>query len=393
MDSLQNRFLTMKNFYHKHPLPVILCVGFLLRALAAFYNYTPTAEDDYANVIEPALAHYQTGAPIQTEAYRLAFLPKAFYAFIQPLKIFNVTSAPFLVSWGFFILGCFSLLGIWAFYRLGGEIGSEKENMRTTAAWLYAAHFILPFFSTRAFQESLTLTTVPLALWFLLKKNARARDFLLGGVFLGLTVVFRFQVGILALTAFSFFVVYVFKKKITAKHLLGYITGGLLALFFLIFLDKIEGRVLLSTPLEYIRINYEGNIASASYGSAPWHTYITLLAAIFIPPFSLVLLYPFFAAFQKNLFLAINLVVFILLHSFIGNKLERFMLPVLPFFFLLTLHGLFTLRKMRIVRYAWRGFVVLNALILLPVTLSRSQLNTIDAAAYLAHKPKDTKMI
>lgn len=100
----------MKNFYNKHPLAVILLAGFLLRTAAAFYNYTPTAEDDYANVIEPALAHYQTGAPIQTEAYRLAFLPKVFYIFIQPLKIFGITSTPFLVSWGLFILGCFSLL-------------------------------------------------------------------------------------------------------------------------------------------------------------------------------------------------------------------------------------------------------------------------------------------
>lgn len=369
----------MKNFYEKHPLLVILTVAFALRTTAAFYNYTPTAEDDYANVIEPALQLYQTGAPIVTEAYRLPLLPKIFYAFIAPLKILHITDTTFLASWGFFCLGLFSLAGVWAFYRLGTQIGMAK-----TAGWLYAAHFILPFFSTRAFQESLTLTTVPVALYFLLKDNARWHDFCVGGFFIGLTVIFRFQAAIFAAVFFIFFIVRLLRREMTLRQISGYALGGFFAVLLLVALDRFEGRAALGTPLEYLRINYAGNVAEANYGGAPWHTYITLLAVVFIPPFSFVLLYPLVVGLRTQLLLATHLVVFVSLHSLIANKLERFMLPVLPFFFLLSLHGLKFSLQHTIVRIAWRGFVALNILILLPITLSRSQLNTIDAARYLA---------
>ncbi|MBS0617878.1 MAG: hypothetical protein JSR44_06790 [Spirochaetes bacterium] len=369
----------MKNFYEKHPLLVILTVAFALRTTAAFYNYTPTAEDDYANVIEPALQLYQTGAPIVTEAYRLPLLPKIFYAFIAPLKILHITDTTFLASWGFFCLGLFSLAGVWAFYRLGTQIGMAK-----TAGWLYAAHFILPFFSTRAFQESLTLTTVPVALYFLLKDNARWRDFCVGGFFIGLTVIFRFQAAIFAALFFIFFTIRLLRRKMTLRQIGGYALGGFFAVLLLVALDRFEGRAALGTPLEYLRINYAGNVAEANYGGAPWHTYITLLAVVFIPPFSFVLLYPLVVGLRTQLLLATHLVVFVALHSLIANKLERFMLPVLPFFFLLSLHGLKFSLQHKIVRIAWRGFVAVNILILLPITLSRSQLNTIDAARYLA---------
>jgi hypothetical protein len=76
--------------------------------------------------------------------------------------------------------------------------------------------------------------------------------------------------------------------------------------------------------------------------------------------------------------------VFILLHSLIGNKLERFMLPILPVFFLLTLQGVQRYLANTVIRYAFIIFAVLNILVLGPIVLSRSQLNIIDAAEYLS---------
>ncbi len=60
------------------------------------------------------------------------------------------------------------------------------------------------------------------------------------------------------------------------------------------------------------------------------------------------------------------------------------MLPIVPFFFLLTLRGLRESENSRIIKVAWRGFIVLNLLVLVPITLSRSQLNMIHAAQHLA---------
>lgn len=389
----------MREFYNRHPLLVILLSAFILRIAAAFYNFTPTAEDDYANIIEPALKHYQTGEKITIEAYRLPILPKAFYAFISPLKLFSVTDARFIVSWGLAVLGIISLFGVWGSYRLTENFlpGKYKEF----GGWLYAAHFILPFYSTRAFQESLTLTTMPCALYLITKffapqlnhesqakpetQKRMFNDFFWGAFLIGLTVIFRFQVAILAVTIFVFLLVYWRKKTLGAPAIIGYAAGGLAAFVLLLALDMVEARPMLSTPLEYFRINYEGNIASESYGSAPWYTYVTLLAVVFIPPMSFVFLWPFFSAAKKNIFLSVNLMLFVFIHSLIGNKLERFMLPVLPIFFLLTLQGIYLFRENRLIKISVKAFALVNIIIMVPIIFSRSQLNIINAAGYLSN--------
>ncbi|MFZ5627508.1 MAG: glycosyltransferase family 39 protein [Spirochaetota bacterium] len=375
----------MKSFYTRHPLLVILAAALALRTAAAFYNYTPTAEDDYANIIEPALKHYQTGEQISTELYRLPILPKVFFAFLAPLKIGGVTDTTLLVSWGLFCLGLISLAGVWAFYQLVRQVMPGREK---AAGWLYAGHFLLPFFSTRAFQESLTLTTVPLALYFLYHPARPPARLFLAGLFIGLTVIFRFQAAILAVTLFAYLCYEVLRRKTSVRQLIAFVCGGLGALLLLVGLDLAEGRAALSTPLEYVRINFIGNVVSQSYGAAPWHTYLTLLTVVFIPPFSFILLVPFFRAMRSDMLSTICLTVFLVLHSMIGNKLERFMLPIVPFFFLLTLRGLWQSESSRPIKFAWRGFIVLNLLILVPITLSRSQLNTIHAAQYLANSAR-----
>ena len=375
----------MKAFYTRHPLLVILSAAFILRTAAAFYNYTPTAEDDYANIIEPALKHYQTGAAITTELYRLPALPKVFYAFLVPLKLAAVADTTLLVSWGLFCLGIISLAGVWAFYQL---VRQTTPGWEKAAGWLYAGHFLLPFFSTRAFQESLTLTTVPLALYFLFHPERPPYRLFFAGLFLGFTVIFRFQAAILAVTIFLYLCYELLRRKTNPRQLLAFSAGGAVALLLLVLLDVAEGRAALATPLEYIRINFLGNVVNQSYGSAPWHTYLTLLTVVFIPPFSFVLLLALYRGMRSDLLSTICLAVFVISHSLIANKLDRFMLPILPFFFLLTLRGLCDLANSKFIKFAWRGFIISNIIILLPITLSRSQLNTIHAAQYLAPSPR-----
>lgn len=385
------------DFYKNNPLLVILVIACILRLAAAWYNYTPTAEDDYANIIAPALKHYQTGAPIVIEPYRLPILPKIFYGFLALLKPLGISDTRILVSWGLTWLGLLSLIGVWGFYKLSENFLPSKYAQ--AGGWLFAAHFILPFYNTRAFQECLTLITVPFALYFITKfyKHRNAQNSLgqeltpynnfvtlfLGGFLIGLTVIFRFQAGLLAITFLAILIMQMFQKRLSWKSIAGYVTGGLVSFILLISLDLMENRSILSTPLEYFQIGYDGSIASDSYGSAPWYTYITLLAAIFIPPISIVLLIPFIKMLPKNYLLSLPLFVFVLAHSFIGNKLERFMLPILPIFLVLTLQGILLLENNKIVKFGYRIFWILNLLLLIPVTFSRSQLNIIDAANHL----------
>lgn len=371
----------MRKFYKRHPLLTIIFAAFVLRSTTAFYNYTPNGEDDYANAIEPALKLYQTGEPITTEAYRLALLPRIFYAFIAPLRLLSITDTAFLVSWGLFGLGLLSLAGVWAFYRIGEQISPEWGRK---AGWLYAGFFVLPFFSTRAFQESITLTTVPLGLYFLRQQNAGYKTYLCAGIFFGLTTIFRFQALLIALSIFFYLLYLTTQKKLRWHSFLGFITGGVLTFILLLSLDLVEGRAPLATPLAYWRMSYADNILTHQYGMYPWYNYLLIMATVLIPPFSFVLLYPFFKGIPQDKLSALCFSIFIFAHSFIGHKLERYVLPALPFFLLLTLQGLYVVGRLKIVRIAWYGFIALNCL-LLPITIfSRSQLNIINAAQYLS---------
>ena len=53
-------FDLIRKLYQKYPLYSALALGFVFRSVAALYNNTPIAEDDYANIISPALKSLQT---------------------------------------------------------------------------------------------------------------------------------------------------------------------------------------------------------------------------------------------------------------------------------------------------------------------------------------------
>lgn len=349
--------------------------------MAAWYNYTPLGEDDYVNVIGPALQHYQTGKPLEIIEIRLPIFPRIFYFLLLPWKLFGIENVRFLVSWGLFAVGLFSLVGVWAIYRFGQVVipGQEKS-----LAWLYAAHYLLPLYGTRTFQESFTLATVPLGLYFLYKKESYPRQFFWGGFILGITAIIRHQAILIPLVFAFFYLWETFAKKLDKKYLFAYLGGGFVSFMLLVMLDVSEGRAPLSTPLAYFRYNFSTNVEKSEYGIYPWYNYLLVMLAVFIPPFSLGLLPAFLRGVVRFKLWGIAVIFFVLIHNLIANKMERFLLPVLPFFFVLTLGGI---KDYFYEKFSWRAFWMVNIVLLAPIVFSRSQLNILDAAMYLRHSP------
>ncbi|MDQ3100882.1 MAG: hypothetical protein M3R08_05820, partial [Bacteroidota bacterium] len=82
---------------------------------------------------------------------------------------------------------------------------------------------------------------------------------------------------------------------------------------------------------EYVRYNLEN---TTTYGTLPWYNYLLLLVGIFIPPFSLALIFGFFRrTWPFTIWFA--LLLFLVIHSYFPNKQERFLLPMIPLFFVL----------------------------------------------------------
>jgi hypothetical protein len=127
----------------------------------------------------------------------------------------------------------------------------------------------------------------------------------------------------------------------------------------------------------------------------PWHYLLTLLGAL-IPPASIVLLAAAVKGGMRFQHLAIATLVFLLSHSFIANKQERFILPILPLLFICIVAGLPWLAERvgrRVYRSVWWYFWAVNALLLIVVTFSFSKKDRVAPLLYIYRRHDATGVL
>jgi hypothetical protein len=374
----------VKDLFLRHPLAVSLGLGLFFRLWCAVFNYTPVAEDDYANVIGPALQALQTGLPVHTVGYRLDIFPRIFHLFLLPFHSLGVTDPRVLVSIGYAALALVSLTGIWGMHKLGGNFLSA--GWRALLTLLTAVYFLSPFLTTKCLLESFSMNAVPWAFYFLTKPRSRGRDYFWAALFLGLSVILRFQNSVLVIAAAAFLLVLAALRRIPGRAIAFFFLAGLASLLVLAGLDLASHRVPLSTLWNYVEYNFRGNVLESGYGRSSWTVYLGFFLCVFIPPFSLAFLWPFVRGVPRTWLVSTALFAYVLFHSLIANKLDRFMLPVVPLFFLITFVGMESsgiLKRSKIVKAAWACFWALNCVLIFPACVSKSQTSIIDAALYL----------
>lgn len=374
----------IKEYYTNHPLQAALILGLVFRIWSAFFNYSPMALDDYDNVIAPALRALQTNCAIEVINYRVQFLANIFYGFLYPFHVIGIKNPRILVSLGYMILGIISLTGIWGTFKLANNILSEK--WRNAVTMLMAIYFLIPMIATRALLGSLSVNAIPWAFYFLTKKEQNKWDFFWSAFLFGISTILRFQNSLFVIITGLFLIYEIIIKKLRPAIIFYFITGGFFALILLGGIDIIDGKIPYSTIWNYIEYNFLTNVVSQEWGSSPWYTYLTFFLTILIPPMSLLFIYPFFRALPRLKLIAANFLGFVIFHSIIVNKLARFMIPVMPLYFILTFYGLQEFGNKKIYNIAYKAFWIINILGLLISSSARSQTNIIDAALYLRNK-------
>jgi hypothetical protein len=142
---------------------------------------------------------------------------------------------------------------------------------------------------------------------------------------------------------------------------------------------------------EYVLYNMAN---TTTYFDQPWYNYLLLLLGIFIPFFSVAV---FFGFFRRTTPLAIWLPVllFLAIHSYFPNKQERFLLPIVPLFFVL---GYVSWEQWRTASAwwqqragSWRGVLAftwaINTIALLLLCFSYSKRSRVEAMAALNDVP------
>ena len=311
-------------------IPIV--AGFIIQIFTAWNSFFYHS-DEYFQIIEFA-AHKYHIAPVTS-------LPWEFSAEIRPslqihfFGLFYKCLTALGVHDRFLIVSLLSTLtGIFVF-GISNYLVIDRFKNRTflpNLLWINNFFWLIPYlrcrFSSEVIGAFFWILGVLLLQKSLAKKTNKTDQVLLflAGLSFSFSFYCRFQI-LFALVAVAvwFFLVHSKKPGKAVIICLGFLAG----IAFNIFLDKLYYGEWLFTPYRYFYANIIEGKAN-SFGTSPWWTYLALLLVAAIPLASLAL----FAFFLKALTLyknpfALGTLFFIIGHSIVGHKEERFMFPVI----------------------------------------------------------------
>jgi phosphatidylinositol glycan class B len=217
--------------------------------------------------------------------------------------------------------GLVAVLCITFFIRKSKSFVPDEDN--SSVLWMFVAGlWFIPFLSVRFSSETLSGLMILTASAFLLKAKSN-RSALAAGLFFGLAFLFRFQSSVIIL----FVVFWMWRyHRLRAGQWLLFFSGIATLCLAGVVLDRWFYGSLTFTPLNYLANALDSG--GGNFGAEPWYFYIEkLITYTGIPAGMLLLCSLFFLLWKKDFYAALT-VVFLLFHSFIPHKEERFIFPV-----------------------------------------------------------------
>ncbi len=372
----------------KRPLLALTLIGLVPRLIAAFFSGGYFAHDDHFLVIEAAGSwvdgsDYNYWLPWNqpqgaTPSGHSFFYVGIHFLLFWALKWIGITDPKAMMVVIRLLHAIWSLIVIRCGYLIALRL-SDREIAWRTGLFL-ALFYFMPFLSVRNLVEVACIPFLMLAAWELVRSDRPdLRAALIAGIWIGLAINIRFQTIFFAAGPG---LALLFKREWRSAIFYGFgvivplvvIQGGL---------DLFLWKRPFAEITEYIRYNLEN---TETYGTLPWYNYLLLLAGIFIPPFSILLLFGYFRR-TTPLVLWLPLLLFLAIHSYFPNKQERFLLPMIPLFFVIAYSSWeqFRLRSpWWLQRHGmWRGIMiftwVLNSIVLLVLCFSYSKRSRVEA--------------
>ncbi|MEO1174939.1 MAG: hypothetical protein AAFX94_23225, partial [Myxococcota bacterium] len=185
---------------------------------------------------------------------------------------------------------------------------------------------------------------------------------------------FRFQVGLIYVGVFPVLVWQAYRDQESWRTVVGMFVGGVIGGGLQALLDMATYGWPFASLYTYVKFNVEN--ATELYGATGgFYTYFLFYVLLALPPAVIAFGPAFWRASRRAPAIALGLLVFVAVHSFIPHKEERFMFSGLPLFFALLAPAiLWTWDSGRVWNRRAVGFFAAVTLItLLPVTLSDSQ--------------------
>lgn len=309
-------FLNSKNLRQHFFYALVL--GLVLRVLSAYFVYGPQALDDYLNQIGPALRMDQ-GLTHDLPAHRSPLMIWMIFIWAQIGGWLGISTVIEKIRWIGFGFGLTSLLAIYGAYKYFSDKPEDLTGKWTL--YLMAAYGLMPFVSTRGFLESYSMGFLTAGMGVLVYALHQKKNLLIAFAFyiIGFATLIRFQIGVLY---FALLIYFLFKKEWRTLGI-ALLTGFALMLTQLL-IEYGDGRAPMSVLKAYLKMNE--NVSE--YGVTPWYsTWLTWLA-LFYFPFSAGL-FKHWKKWKEHGLLVWGTIFFVLIHSLVPHKEERFLYPIL----------------------------------------------------------------
>lgn len=393
----------------RHPLAWLTFIAAVPRLVAALFSEGYFAQDDHFLVIEAAMSWVrgydynqwlpwnQLGFPKPTG--HMMVYPGIHYLLFSLWDWLGLQDPDRKMVLVRLLHAAWSLVTVRAGYRIALRLSDDVRIAWRTGLFL-ALFFFMPFLSVRNLVEMVSSPLLMLSAWWLIKAVQQpsagggrrgpndgplaVRCALIAGLFAGLAINIRFQTiffaggaGLALLLLRDWRGAFLFGAGVLAPVLV--LQGGIDLLIW--------GKPFVEMT-EYVRYNLANPDNTGIV--LPWYNYVLLLAGVFVPPLSLAVLFGF-AKRPRPLVLWLPVLTFIVFHSIFPNKQERFLLPIVPLFFVLgyTAWEQWRTKSTWWQRHTglWRGALVwtwaLNVALLLPLTISSSKLERVRAMRML----------
>lgn len=388
----------MKRFFEKYPLVILIIFGIILRILASFFSKGFLTLDDHHNLVIDAdiLAR---GLSLPAEFKDSALYPLVVSFIMQIVRIFGINSPDTEMLFVRLAHGLFSVVGIFLVFKIL-EAKVDKRSAAIGGIFM-AAFFVMPIFSVHQFEEVICQIPLLASVWYIIRfeKENKNLYLFLSGIFIGVALILRFPL-------ISFVVPFLIGVIITksSRKLSFLFLFGFLVIIFLQSLSNLyingEFGYSFSQNYGFILSDYNSIIKSDGYPAGPPSRYLLTLLATFIPPFSILFLISAVRGSKTFFLLGISVLAFLIAHSVIENKQERFLLPIIPLLIILAVAGFNSLKQWfqkknlsKFYKYNWIYFWVLNSILLVFFIFHYGKKDRVEPLVYINEKQNATGVL
>lgn len=390
---------SIKTYYFAHPLRTILLVALLVRLVAVIFSKGYGMHDDHFLTVEPAAAwadgkydyndwldQKRANETLENPSGHSLLYPGSLYVFFKVANAIGMEDPQMKMYFMRLAHGLFSLLLIYFSYLIALRL--KDEQLAKKVGWVLALYAIFPVVGVHNFVEAVCIPPMIASSYYLLKydEDKKLKWIIFSSLAFSLAFAVRFQM-------LFFFVgigVY-FLMRWRLIH--GIIYLLFTSLFY--FITQIPDLFIWGKAFVLNQNYIDYNMKNAEeFINHPFYQYFLLVSALAVPPLAFLLWAGYFQNWKKTLPILLPSLFFFLIHSYFPNKQERFILPFIPYLFILGMYGWneimnkhdkwFTNKKM--VKGFWVFFWVINTIALIFITPSYNKQSRVESMYYLSQQ-------